>query len=186
MGLFGRGKGGAKVGKLSALARVQGTLEGELGLRATGVAGVCFKPRPAKDFMQAEQQLDDLIGAVGINSSASVRRRSDSYGFDWLVAREGDLERLVAAVEMVASELAKRGFGGQLLAALFSFESRERPVYLVYGFKSGTFWPFVPTGEGQERDNDEEIRLRDALKSQLPFEPRLEQWLGLFDAPIGD
>ncbi len=184
MGLFGRGKGGAKVGKLSALANVQATIEGELGLRTTGVAGVCFKPRPAKDFQRAEQELDDLLGVVGINSSASVRRRSDSYGFEWLVVREGDLERLGAGVEMVASELTKRGFGAQLLAALFRFESRERPVFLVYGFKTGTFWPFVPTGEGQERDNDEEIRLRDALKSQLPIEPRLEQWLGLFDAPI--
>jgi hypothetical protein len=186
VGLFKRGSGGAKLGKLSALARVQGPIEGELGLRTTGVAGICFKPRPAKDFMQAEQQLDDLIGTVGINSSASVRRRSDSFGYEWLVVREGDMERLVAAVEMVAGELAKRGFGGQLLAALFRFDSGERPVFLVYGFKTGTFWPFVPAGEGQERVNDEEIRLRDALKSQIPIEPRLEQWLGLFDPPIED
>jgi hypothetical protein len=186
MGLLGRGKGGAKVGQLSKLARVEGTLEGELGLRGSGVAGICFKPAATKDFMRAEQQLDDLMGVVGLNSSVSVRRRSDSYGFEWLIVREGDLERLVAGVETVASELAKRGFGGRLLAGLFAFSRGEQPVYLVYGFRSGTFWPFVPTGEGQERANDEEIRLRDALRSQLPIEPRLENWLGLFDAPIGD
>ncbi len=148
MGLLGRGKGGAKVGKLSTLTRAEGTLQGELGLRGSGVAGICFKPAATKDFMRAEQQLDELMGVVGLNSSASVRRRSDSYGFEWLIVREGDLERLVAGVENVASELTRRGFGGQLLAALFGFSRGEQPVYLVYGFKSGTFWPFVPTGQG--------------------------------------
>ena len=33
-------------------------------------------------------------------------------------------------------------------------------MYLIYGFKRGAFWPFVPTGEGQERDNAEELRLK--------------------------
>ncbi len=184
MGLLGRG--GAKVGKLGALASVQPVLAGELGLDSTGLAGVCFKPKGAKDAFKAEQELDDLLSYVGLNSSSSVRRRSDSYGFEWLVVRAGGLEELVEGTELVASQLQQRGFKNELLAALFRFKGPVEPTYLVYGFKNGTFWPFVPTGEGQERDNDEEIRLRDGLKSQLPIEPRLELWLGLFDAPIED
>jgi hypothetical protein len=184
VGLLGRG--GGKVGKLGALKSAGPVLEGELGLHSTGVAGVCFKPKGGADAFKAEQDLDDLLSYVGMNSSAAVRRRSDSYGFEWLVVRAGGLDELVDGAEMVASELQRRGFKGDLLAALFSFSGPGARTYLVYGFKNGTFWPFVPTGEGQERDNDEEIRLRDALKSQLPIEPRLENWLGLFDAPIED
>jgi PspA associated protein B len=57
-------------------------------------------------------------------------------------------------------------------------------VNLVYGFKRGTFWPFVPAGEGQTRDNAEELRLKNELERELPIEPELERWLGLFDAPL--
>jgi hypothetical protein len=42
----------------------------------------------------------------------------------------------------------------------------------------------VPTGEEQERDNAEELRLKSELESELPIEPDLTRWLGLFDAPL--
>jgi hypothetical protein len=69
---------------------------------------------------------------------------------------------------------------------VFAFTGREHPVYLVYGYKRGTFWPFVPTGEDQERDNAEELRLKSELEGELPIEPDLTRWLALFDAPLGD
>jgi hypothetical protein len=89
-------------------------------------------------------------------------------------------------VNLVSTELDARGFGSQLLAALFAFEEREggRPTYLVYGYKTGTFWPFIPTGEDQKRDNAAELRLKNELEGELPIEPQLERWLGLFDAPL--
>ena len=98
--------------------------------------------------------------------------------------RDSDLEDLVTTVHLVSSELDARGFGDQLLAALFPFEGRERTEFLVYGFKRGTFWPFVPTGKDQERDNPQEMRLKNELEKELPIEPQLERWLGLFDAPL--
>jgi hypothetical protein len=67
---------------------------------------------------------------------------------------------------------------------MFGFRDRDRPVYLIYGYKRGTFWPFVPTGEEQERDNAEELRLKNVLESELPIEPDLTRWLALFDAPL--
>jgi hypothetical protein len=94
----------------------------------------------------------------------------------------------VAAVHTVASELEARGFGGQLLAAAFRFGGEspgdDRPVYWIYGFKTGTWWPFVPTGEKQERDNARELELKAKLEQELPVEPDLSKWLALFDAPI--
>ncbi|MGH2995830.1 MAG: PspA-associated protein PspAB [Gaiellaceae bacterium] len=175
---------GAKLDKIFALSSAQVQLEAELGLKPAGVAAVVFKPLSAGEFTRAEQEIDELLGVVAQGSGSEVRRRSDSLGFQWLVVRDPDFEDLVTAVHLVSSELQARGFDGQLLAALFRFQGRDRPVDLIYGFKRGTFWPFVPTGEGQERDNAEELRLRNELGSELPIEPDLTRWLGLFDAPL--
>jgi hypothetical protein len=183
--LFGRKRlQGAKLDKLFALPSARLTLEAELGLRAGGVAAVVFKPLSAGEFQRVEQEIDELLAVAAESSGSEVRRRSDTYGFEWLVVRDQDFEDLVTSVHLVSSELEARGFGGQLLAALFAFESGERPTYLVYGYKRGTFWPFVPTGLDQERDNAEEIRLKNELESELPIEPELDRWLGLFNAPL--
>ena len=182
---FGKKKlKGAKLDKLFALSSAQVTLEAELGLRPAGVAAVVFKPLSAGEFAQAEREIEELLAAVAQGSGAVVRRRTDPYGFQWLVVRDDDFEDLVTAVHLVSSELEARGFGAQLLAALFAFDGRQRRVNLVYGFKRGTFWPFIPVGSGKERDNAEELRLKSELEGELPIEPELERWLGLFDAPL--
>jgi hypothetical protein len=183
--LFGRKKlKGAKLDKLFALSTAQVTLESELGLKSSGAAAVVFKPLSAGEFARAEQELDELLGVAAQSSGSEVRRRSDSYGFQWLVIRDPDFEDLVTTVHLVSSELDARGFGEQLLAALFPFEGKDRRVNIVYGFKRGTFWPFIPTGSNKERDNAEEMRLKNELDQELPIEPDLERWLGLFDAPL--
>ncbi|MBD0290590.1 MAG: hypothetical protein ICV74_04985 [Thermoleophilia bacterium] len=186
--LFGRKKlSGAKLDKLFALSSASVTLEAELGLRSSGAAAVVFKPLSAGEFMRAEQEIDELLGVAAASSGSSVRRRSDTFGFQWLVVRDPDFEDLVTAVHLVSSELEARGFGAQLLAAIFRFQGGgERPVHLVYGYKRGTFWPFIPTGKDQTRDNAEELRLKNELERELPIEPELERWLGLFDAPLDD
>ena len=185
--LFGRKKlSGAKLDKLFALSSAAVTMEAELGLRSAGVGAVVFKPLSAGEFMRAEQAIDELLAVAAQSSGSQVRRRQDSLGFQWLVVRDPDVEDLVTSVHLVSSELEAHGFGAQILAAVFRFQGRERPVHLVYGYKRGTFWPFVPTGEGQTRDNAEELRLKNELEGELPIEPELERWLGLFDAPLDD
>jgi len=100
--------------------------------------------------------------------------------------RDGDFEDLVTTVHLIGSELQDRGFGPQLLAATFPFDGKfkEGRAYWIYGFKSGNFWPFVPTGKGQERDNAEELELKAKLEQELPIEQDLSRWFGLFNAPV--
>jgi len=105
-------------------------------------------------------------------------------GFQWVIVEDSDLDDQVTAVHAVASELEARGFGAQLLAAAFRFDGEEHPVYWIYGFKTGTWWPFIPTGKEQERDNARELELKAKLEPELPIEPDLGRWLALFDAPI--
>ena len=156
----------------------------ELGLKPAGVAAVIFKPLSAGEFVRAENEMQELLDFAARESNSRIERRTDSYGYEWLIIRDDDFEDLVTTVHLVASELAARGFGEQLLAAAFRFDGRERPVVLIYGYKRGAFWPFIPTGEGQERDNAEELELKAKLEKELPVEPDLSKWLGLFDAPI--
>ena len=185
--LFGRKKlKGANLDKLFALSTAAISLETECNLKPSGVAAVVFKPLSAGEFTQAENDIDELLGVAARDSGSQVRRRSDSFGFEWLVIRDRDFEDLVTTTHLVSSELDARGFGGQLLAAVFAFKGGEDPTYLVYGYKLGTFWPFIPTGEDQERDNAEELRLKTELESELPIEPDLSRWLGLFNAPLDE
>jgi hypothetical protein len=183
--LFGRKRlAKPKTERLFALSTAQVTLETELGLRSAGVAAVCFKPLSAGEFVRAENELQELLERVAADSGSRVERRSDDFGFEWLIVRDSDLEDLVTTVHLIGSELEARGFGERLLAAAFRFDGGKHPVYWIYGYKRGAFWPFVPLGEDKNRDNAEELELKAKLEGELPIEQDLTAWLGLFDAPI--
>ncbi len=183
--LFGRKRLKEASGeKLFALSTAQVTLDVELGLKPAGRAAVCFKPLSAGEFVRAENELQELLDVVARDSGSRVSRRSDEYGFEWLIVEDKDLEDLVTTVHLIGSELKARGFGPQLLAAVFRFDGGKHPVYFVYGYKRGAFWPFVPTGKEQERDNAEELELKAKLEGELPIEQDLSRWFGLFDAPL--
>jgi PspAB-like protein len=183
--LFGRrGLKKAEREALFSLPAASVTMEVDLGLRPAGVAAVIFKPLSAGEFVRAENEMQELLDLAAREASSRIERRTDSYGYEWLIVRDDDFEDLVTTVHLVASELAARGFGEQLLAAAFRFEGGKRPVVWIYGYKRGAFWPFVPTGEGQERDNAEELELKAKLEKELRIEQDLSRWFGLFDAPI--
>jgi hypothetical protein len=182
--LFGRKKlKKADEQKLFAISTARITLETELGLKPSGSAAVIFKPLSAAEFVRAENEMQELLDTVAQESHSRVERRGDEFGFEWLIIRDNDFEELVASVHLVASELVAHGFGEQLLAAVFPFKNKL-PVYLIYGFKRGAFWPFIPKGDGKERDNAEELELKAKLEKELPIEQDLTRWLALFDAPI--
>ena len=183
--LFGRKKLKDAAGeRLFAISTARITLETELGLKPTGSAGVCFKSLSAGEFVRAENDLQELLDAVANESGSKVERRSDEFNFEWLIVRDRDFEDLVTTVHLIASELESRGFGQQLLAAVFPFEGNDKKVYWIYGFKRGAFWPFVPTGEDKERDNAEELELKAKLEKELPVENDLSRWFAIFDAPV--
>jgi hypothetical protein len=182
--LFGRKKlKKADEQKLFAIATARITLETELGLKPSGSAAVVFKPLSAAEFVRAENELQELLDIAARESASRIERRGDEFGYEWLILHDNDFEELVATVHLVASELVARGFGEQLLAAAFRFDGGEHPVYLIYGFKRGAFWPFIPK-EGKERDNANELELKAKLEQELPIEQDLSRWFALFDAPI--
>jgi hypothetical protein len=182
--LFGRKKlKEAARERLFAISTARVTLEVELALKPAESAAVVFKPLSAGEFVRAENELQALLDAVAQESGSRLERRSDDFGYEWLVVHDKDFEDLVTTIHLVAAELEARGFGPQLLAAVFRFDG-EKTVYWIYGFKRGAFWPFVPTGKDQERDNSEELELKAKLEKELPVEQDLSRWFGLFGAPV--
>jgi len=185
--LFGRKKlKGPARDRLFALTTSAVTLDVECGLKPAGAGALVFKPLSAGDFARVESDVEQLLDKVAADNGSKIERKSDSFGFEWVIVRDPDLEDQVAGVYGAANGLTEQGFGSQLLAAAFRFDGAagKEPVYWIYGFKTGSFWPFVPTGSGQERDNARELELKAKLEKELPVEQDLSKWFALFDAPI--
>jgi hypothetical protein len=170
--------------RLFALATSAVTLDTELGLKTAGKAAVVFKPLSSGEFTRVDDDAEQLIKAAGRSAGSEIERKTDTFGYEWVVIHDPELEDQITAVHAVAQELTDQGFGAQLLAAPFRFDGGTNPVYFIYGFKRGAFWPFIPVGDGQNRDNATELELKAKLEKELPVEQDLTRWLGLFDAPL--
>jgi hypothetical protein len=169
--------------QLFALSTARITMEVDLGLKPAGRAGVCFKPLSGGDFARAESDLQDLLAATSGDTGTRIRLEGDDHGFQWIVLEDPDLEDLVTTVHVVSSELIARGFGPQLLAALFRFEKGGETAYWIYAYKRGAFYPFVPKG-AEDRDNARELELKAQLERELPLEQDLTRWFALYGAPV--
>lgn len=159
------------------------TLEVSLGLTTTGTAGVCFRAIEAGVFAQLVQEIEELLAATSSDSGTTVSRHEDSFGFSWVVIADPDMDDLATTAHVVSQSLEERGFSEQLLCAVFGFDGAPGPLYLVYNYKRGSFYPFAPRGE-ERRDTILERRVQSALASELALEPELERWYPVWDAPV--
>jgi hypothetical protein len=157
------------------------TLEAGMNLKPTGVGSVCVKPAEGGGFAGLREQIDQLLAADGDKYSVST----DSFGFSWLT-RQGDpadIQDLVVDLHGVNASLADAGFGSALLCTLVVFGGDGGiPVGLVYLYKRGTWYPFVPNGK-DSRDNGRELQVRAVLGSDLKIEPDLSRWFPVWGAP---
>ena len=185
--ILGRTK--PKRANLDALFAVPGaaiTLEASIGLTSAGAAAVCFKPASAYDFASTCNEIQELLELQAKDTGSEISQHQDSYGYHWIVVRDPDVSDLVTSVHMVNSTLADRGFDNQLLASVFAFRGDDGGVvYLVYLFKRGTFYPFVPApGGGERRDNQKELQIQAALSNEVPLEADLTRWFPIWGAPV--
>lgn len=169
--------------KLFAMSTAYTTLTVDMRERASGRAGICFRPVTSSQFATLEGELTDLLKVSGKETGTAIRTTTDPYGFQWVLLEDAEFEDLVATVHLVSLTLQDGGFGEQLLAAVFRFEEPDHPVYWIYNYKRGNFYPFVPSGE-RRRDNATELRLAAVMDKELPIEKDFERWYPLWGIPV--
>ncbi len=191
MGLFdallGRRKvaGPAKTDRLFAMTTAAITLETEHAIRTNGRAAIVFQPLGTGDFQQIVTEMEELVRATGAETGTTLTTADDTYGYRWMVFQDAEIEDLVVGVNAVSDALAVGGYGDRTLAAVFAFDdAKAGRLYFIYSYKRGQWYPFVPAGGVQQRDNERELQLRAQLGRELPIEPELERWFPLWGIPI--
>lgn len=173
-----------RIDPLFALSTAGVTFQTELGWVPAGQAGVVLRPTASQDFQQAKTEMDALVKLAAQEMGSEVETLKDKFGYRWLLLKDPDWEDLVALVHMAGSTLHEQGYGEQLLAAVFRLEPREDrpgPLYIIYTYKRGAFYPFFPrTNQQQERDYGEEMRVYSLLEQELPWEKDLSRWYPLW------
>jgi hypothetical protein len=213
MGLFSSLLGKTKpvqsnLDALFALPSASITLQSAAGMSCSGHAGVCFKPPSGQGF---EEMQAEVVSLLSMDGTGGLRQQEDSYGYQWLVVEDTDIEQLVTRIHLVNSSLSDAGWGPQLLCSVFGLADLPTPdqsalsepapgtlpeitagpgrllastAFLVYLFKRGTFYPFVPQGH-ERRDTEEEMKLKSLVADDLMVETDLDRWFPLWDLPVG-
>jgi hypothetical protein len=161
------------------------TLEAAVGFEPIGSGAVAFRAPEGKAFADLQADVEALVSGSG---KLPIEVTRDEYGYTWVVLTTDppDMAALVTDLHAVNVSLVDAGFGPTLLCTLVTFvDQRGRKLALVYLFKQGTFYPFVPDPDSgpQRRDNIVELQVRDLVTDDLRIEPDLTRWFAIWGAP---
>jgi hypothetical protein len=170
--------------RLFAMTTAQITLDTGLDIKHRQAAGIVFQPLGTADFQGLVKEAQQLVEGMAEEHGSKIESSEDEYGYRWLVLRDPDFEDLVVSLNTVSSELQAGGYGDRLLACVFAFEENGRPLYFIYNFKRGSFYPFVPAPGDKQRDNERELRLKSQLGAELPWEEDMTRWFPLWEIPL--
>jgi hypothetical protein len=190
MGLFDvlRGKREIKkpaADRLFAMSTAYVKLETELELKTSGKAAIVFQPLATSDFEGIVRDMEEVVRGTGEETGTVVTSTDDEFGYRWMILADDDMEDLVVGVNAVSTAIEAGGYGERVLCAVFALrDNRDKPVYWIYNYKRGAFYPFVPAGGAQQRDSERELRLKAQVGADLPVEPELERWFPLWGIPI--
>jgi hypothetical protein len=183
--------------KLFAISTAVITLESSLGLKPSGLAGLCFKPIETSGYADARKEIAELLEYSTKETETKFKLEKDEYNFLWAIFKDPDFEDLVANIHLVSETLEERGFGKRILCSIYRFDSEpedeapksgtrasnKKPVYWIYNFKQGTYYPFIPL-PGMKRDSSFEFRLRTGMEQEMPIEKNVEKWYPLWGIPF--
>jgi hypothetical protein len=171
--------------RLFALTTAYVTMETGLQITSRGGAAIVFQSLATADFRSIVTDMEAVVRATASDSATAVQTSEDSYGFSWLILRGTGFDDLVVGINAVSTELEAAGYGERILCAVFAFQdARGRALYLIYNYKRGSFYPFVPASGAQQRDNERELVLKAQIGTELPVEPELQRWFPLWGIPI--
>src|ERR1700733_6879307 len=77
---------------LFALTTACVTLETELGLKPAGVGAVTYRPLSSGDFTPVDNAAEALVKDAARSSGGEVERKTDSFGFEWVIIHDEHIE----------------------------------------------------------------------------------------------
>jgi hypothetical protein len=172
----------ANLDKLFAISSASITMQSEFDVKPSSTAAICFKPIESSEYDTARTEIEELLSYSSKETGSTYRLVTDEYRFTWVVLEDPDFEDLIAGIHMVSQTFIEKGFGAYLLCAIFRFE-KEKPVYWIYNFKQGRFYPFIPR-DNKTRDSALEFRIRSLLEKELPIEKDVGKWYPLWGIPL--
>lgn len=163
---------------LIALSRVSTAMETELGYEPAYEAGLVFSDISSIDFEKSLEEVKGVIHHQDQTENADLEMK-DVHGNQWIVVQDSSVESLFANLQYGASAMESVEYDSRLLAAVAPFEKGDRTAYVVYSFKRGKFYPFVPTTTN-ERDRPEENRIEALLREEIDVEEDVQYWYPLW------
>ncbi|WP_330630357.1 PspA-associated protein PspAB [Halocatena halophila] len=154
------------------------TMAADLGFDPSGEAALCFSNVDSASFEQAEQEVKEILEAGREETGTEASFNTDSHGYQWVILEDPEFEDLITSMHFAADTFVEKGFGSRLLAAVFAFE-KDSPVYWVYSFRRGSYYPFAPQS-GHERDSTTEFKLQSTLDGELDVEDETDHWYPLW------
>ena len=185
--LGGRGKTlkGPAPDRLFAMTTAQVTLETGLGPEAPRGGRRSSSSRSAPPTSSRSSRTPRSCCASSAEDTGSkIETADDEFGYRWLILRDPDFEDLVVSLNTVSTELQGGGYGDRLLAAVFAFEEEGRPLYFIYNFKRGAYYPFVPARASRSATPSASCASRPSWAAELPFEEDMARWFPLWEIPL--
>ncbi len=166
------------------MTTAQVTLETSLGLKHRETAGIVFQPLGTADFEGSWRRPRSSCAGSAEDTGTEVKIPEDEYGYRWLILRGPGLRGPRGLAQHDLDQLQGGGYGDRLLCAVFAFEENGKPLYFIYNFKRGAYYPFVPAPGEQARDSERELRLKAQVGAELPFEEDMTRWFPLWEIPL--
>jgi hypothetical protein len=172
--------------RLFAISTAYVTLQTEHQIEPAGPAAIVFQALATSEFESTIRDMEEVVRATGGETGTQVSSQDDSYGYRWMILRDDSVEDLAVGINAVSSSIETAGHGERLLCAVFAFiDARKQPIYFIYNYKRGFWYPFVPQpGGANERSTERELQLKAQMGGELPMEPELERWFPLWGIPI--
>ena len=185
--------------RLFAISTAYIALQAEHQIDPAGAAAIVFQALQTSEFEGVIKEMEEVVVATGGENGTRVHTQDDSFGYRWMVLRDSSVEDLAVGINAVSGSIETAGHGERLLCAVFAFkDAKGRPIYFIYNYKRGYWYPFVPAGataasstaggslaaQAGERSTERELQLKAQMASELPIEPELERWFPLWGIPI--
>jgi hypothetical protein len=175
---------------LFAITTAYVDLQAEHQIDPAGTAAIVFQALATSEFESTLRDMEEVVKATCADSGMSVSTEDDDYGYRWMILRNQvdtpSVEDLAVGINAVSGSIETAGHGERLLCAVFAFaDAQRRPVYFIYNYKRGYWYPFVPDPDNpKQRLIERELQLKAQVGSELPLEPEIERWFPLWGIPI--